>query len=227
MIQKTKTAGFTVIELLLAMTFVAILLLGVAMATIHISNTYTRGITLREVNQAGRSVTDDINRTVGASSPIVDGDYTTTAKSGRLCVGSYTYVWNYGEALRSASTAGLYVYDDGKPVRFARVSDAGKGLCASPTLTIDRSTRTVTELLSDGERNLALHRLSIEPGTVVNGATGQGLHAISFVIGTNSGGESIASANCLPPSDSASDAQYCAMNEFNTIVRSNNASGGE
>lgn len=215
------------IELLLAMTFVAILLLGVAMATIHVSNTYTQGITLREVNQAGRAITDDLSRTFSSSLPITsDDDYMTTAKGGRLCLGAYTYVWNYGEALRAGSTAGLYVYNDGTPVRFARVSDAGKGLCASPSLTINRNTRTVNELLGAGERNLVLHRFDLAEGTAANGPTGQGLHAISFIMGTNSGAEVISSANCLPPSDEESNVEYCAMNQFDVVVRSNNSGGG-
>lgn len=228
MIQRANKSGFTIVELMLAMSFVSILLLAIAAATIFVSNIYTRGITLREVNQIGRSVTSDIYRTVGNSAPIVSSDYagaTNGGHSGRLCLGAYTYIWNYGEALRDGSSP-IYRHANNTPVRFARVSDAGKTLCTTPTTTLSASRHAV-ELLDAGERNLVIHKFSLANGTAVSAATGQGLHAISFIIGTNSGGESISTANCQPPSSVTSDTQYCAVNMFEIIARSNNSAEGE
>ncbi|MEO7904731.1 MAG: hypothetical protein ABIR91_02990, partial [Candidatus Saccharimonadales bacterium] len=97
--------GFTIIELMLAMSFVAFLMLAIAMTTIQISNIYTRGITLREVNQAGRVVIDDLQRTVGSSARFdVATKYNTQANGGRLCLGSFTYVWNNGSAITSGGS---------------------------------------------------------------------------------------------------------------------------
>lgn len=53
---QVKSRGFTIIELMLSMTFLAMLMLVIALTTIQISNIYNKGVTLREVNQAGRSV---------------------------------------------------------------------------------------------------------------------------------------------------------------------------
>lgn len=228
MIQRTNTRGFTIVELMLAMSFVSILLLAIAMATIHVSNIYTRGITLREVNQIGRTVTSDMYRTIGQSAPISSSDYASSTNgghSGRLCLGGDTYLWNYGSALRSGASP-IYRHANGTPVRLARVSDAGKTFCTAPTTTISPSSHAV-ELLDAGERNLVIHRLRLASGTAVSAATGQGLHAITFVIGTNSGGESIATANCQPPSSLTSNTQYCAVNTFEIIARSNNSAEGE
>jgi type II secretory pathway pseudopilin PulG len=61
--------GFTIIELMLAMSFVAILLITIAMTTIQIGNIYNQGRTLKEVNEAGRSIASDIQRTIAISSP--------------------------------------------------------------------------------------------------------------------------------------------------------------
>lgn len=226
MIQRVNRSGFTIVELMLAMAFVGILILSIAMVTIQIGNSYNRGLTLREVSQAGRTVSDDINRSVGASAPIDRAlDYNTTASGGRLCLGLHTYVWNYGSALKASGVAGLYKYQDGTPIRLARVSDPGKSLCASPSSLIDRSVRESVDLLGDGDRNLVVHEFNLLPGSTINPATGQGLHAFKFLIGTNSGGEAIASSNCLPPDNALSQLDYCAMNSFEIVVRSSNGAG--
>src|SRR3954468_13520221 len=131
--------GFTLIELMLAMTFIAMLLVAIALTTIQISNIYNKGITLREVNQAGRSVSDELQRTISSATPFDvtpkgSGDiapasrYITSAGGGRMCLGNYTYAWNYGKALvgGSGAPAILNKYsgaDSGTAVRFVRVTD--------------------------------------------------------------------------------------------------------
>ena len=46
--------GFTLIELMLAIAFISMLLLAIAAVGIQVGRIYTRGIVLRDVNQAGR-----------------------------------------------------------------------------------------------------------------------------------------------------------------------------
>ena len=116
-----KTRGFTLIELMLAMTFIAFLLVAIAMVTVQISNIYNKGITLREVNQAGRSVADEIQRSISSSIPFdvtpkVDASPATAASKyvvrdggGRLCLGQYTYAWNYGKSIaREGGAPGIF-----------------------------------------------------------------------------------------------------------------------
>lgn len=88
--------GFTLIELMLAMTFVSALLLAIAMTVIQISNVYTRGLTLKEVNQAGRTISTELKRGISQSAPFaVPGPkYVVQPWGGRLCVGQYSYIWN-------------------------------------------------------------------------------------------------------------------------------------
>jgi prepilin-type N-terminal cleavage/methylation domain-containing protein len=54
--------GFTLIELMLAMSFISVLLLSIAMVGIQAGKMYSRGIVLRDVNQAGRDISDTIRR---------------------------------------------------------------------------------------------------------------------------------------------------------------------
>src|SRR5687768_8731757 len=104
--------GFTLIELMLAMTFISVLLVAIAMTTIQISNIYTKGITLREVDQAGRTLSNELQRNISASVPFDvtpkkdDSPATEDSKyvvrnedGGRLCLGKYSYLWNFGKAI--------------------------------------------------------------------------------------------------------------------------------
>ena len=52
--------GFTLVELLLAMTGVAVLLVVVATITIQLMNMYHKGITIKTINSVGREVGDMI-----------------------------------------------------------------------------------------------------------------------------------------------------------------------
>ncbi len=67
---QTKS-GFTLIELSLAMAFIALLLIAIAVVTINIIAIFQKGATLKAVNSVGRSLIDDLTSTINAS-PSVD-----------------------------------------------------------------------------------------------------------------------------------------------------------
>lgn len=232
-----KHDGFTLIELMLAMTFIAILLIAIAMTTIQISNIYNKGITLREVNQAGRALSDEFQRGVAGTTPFdvtpkLDDANPTTQRSkyvkrdggGRLCLGGYTYVWNFGAAL-SGEKVIVNEYTDNQPVRFGKVRDPGGDLCGDSTIKIDRNS--TTELLSLGDRDLVVHEFTIAK-TADDTAAGQAIYTITFKLGTNERQQLNASdASCRPPSDSVGDEDYCSVNQFEVIARAGNTSGGQ
>jgi prepilin-type N-terminal cleavage/methylation domain-containing protein len=233
-----KQKGFTLIELMLAMTFIAILLIAIAMTTIQISNIYNKGITLREVNQGGRTLSDEFQRGVANSVPfdvtpkVDDSPATATSKyvvrdgGGRLCLGSYSYAWNYGKALAGGAGAPAVYnkYNDGGNVRFAKVRDPGGGLCSAPTSLIVRND--ATDLLTVGDRDLVVHKLTVTK-TVEDSGAGQSLYAISFVLGTNDRAQLTTNdASCRPPAENVGDEDYCSVNQFDIIARAGNAAGG-
>lgn len=228
--------GFTLIELMLSMSFISVLLIAIAMTTIQISHIYTKGITLREVDQAGRTVSDELQRTIAASSPFDvtpkkdDSPLTATSKyvvrdgGGRLCLGQYTYVWNYGKALAGGAGAPAIFnkYDDGSEVRFAKVSDPGGSLCAKPDLNIDKTK--ARDLLTSGDRDLVLHAFTITK-TAKDDETNQALYGITMVIGTNDRQQlTTDDASCKPPAEGAGDEAYCSVNQFDIIARAGNQS---
>ncbi len=125
---KTRKA-FTIIEFLLAISFLATMVIGIAALTIRISNIYQKGLSLRGVNANGREIVSDLTRVINGSrvnvaiNPTPDGSNRVTKKladearaeyfietkdsegrqlGGAFCTGSYSYVWNTADNLRIA-----------------------------------------------------------------------------------------------------------------------------
>ena len=154
-----KQSGFTIIELTLAMAFVSVLLVAIALTVIQICGIYNRGVTLKEVNQAGRSISTDLQNSITATTPFsVDpqvGDVylnpsTEYAKSsivsqewgGSLCLGQFSYIWNNGKSISDAINSGDYAklnkysgvtysgtVSDGDIIRFIKIYDPNADYC--------------------------------------------------------------------------------------------------
>lgn len=218
--QSTKD-GFTIVELMLAMGFVSVLLLSIALIVIQMANTYNKGITFKNVDQVGSTLSSDITQTIQQSSPFNTGNnflykYSNGVKAGgRLCLGQYSYVWNYGNSFRAPLSRPNVYAGSNTPIYFAKVNDPGAQYCVNPNLAID-STRAV-ELINTGD--LVLHYFNI---TRRAPSEPQGLYSIEMLIGTSDmtalTGSDI-STQCRPPSDSQSDPIYCAVDQFNFVAR--------
>jgi hypothetical protein len=214
-----------------------VLLVAIAMTTIQISNIYNKGITLREVNQAGRSVSTELQQSIASSTPFdvtpksdnspatLASRYVVREGGGRLCLGSYSYVWNYGSALTGGAGApAIYnKYDNNQPVRFAKVEDAGGSLCADVNLVVPHAK--ASELLSTGDRDLVLHSMTVAE-TSNDPTTHQALYAITMVIGTNDRAQlTTDNTSCKPPAAGAGNEDYCSVNQWDIIARAGNEAG--
>ena len=69
---KKHKKGFTIIEITLAMTFLAILMVSIATLIMRVTNIYQKGLAMRAINATGTEIIEDITRTVGAASYLVD-----------------------------------------------------------------------------------------------------------------------------------------------------------
>ncbi len=123
--QKSKKA-FTIIELMLAMSFLATMLLGIASLVIRITNIYQKGLSMRAINSTGKEIISDLGRSIGssatslkvnpepASNEVTRSDVdkkmneyyyqvlvpgSTKQTSGTFCTGRYSYIWNTPESL--------------------------------------------------------------------------------------------------------------------------------
>jgi len=230
-----KRNGFTLIELMLAMAFVSALLIAVAMTVIQIANTYNRGLTLKEVNQAGRSLASELQRSIAQSAifninPGIGSQYIPSAWGGRLCLGQYTYIWNYGKAISAPLDSNRNVYSPnptGAEIRFVKVLDPNNSYCTTPAKKVDPTS--AVELLNIGEHYLAVHNFSITTSaTAADSKTGQQLYAIQFVLGTNDQNALTTDANgfadgCKLSNIAGADPAYCSVNQFDIVARAGNS----
>lgn len=219
--------GFTLIELMLAMSFVAGLLVAIALTVIQISNIYNRGITLKEINQAGRSLSSDVQRSITSTSSftienVAGSKYIDRSWGGRLCLGQYSYVWNYGKALFE-NNPNINTYNgSAAKINFVKVADPNGTYCADTAKRVDETKST--ELLNVGDRTLAIHAFDIvsEP-SATDTATQQRLYTLDFVIGTNlQSALSVDQKSCLAPGQTGSDTVYCSVQAFTVVARAGN-----
>lgn len=236
--------GFTLIELMLAMGFLSVLLLGIAMTIIQVGAIYNRGVTLKDVNQASRDISDDILRTtVSAGSITLANDYVQVptsgaATGGRLCLGSYSYIWNYAKALAVAGAPNTTKYDipptgtaPTDPIRFVRVADPKgiycdlNGIGGIANVNIQGTdVSSAQELLKSGDHELGIHEFRIVPPVASASDTGtrQQLFSIKMTIGTSKISAidfSGAQPACRLPGDPDSDLMYCDVQSFTIVVR--------
>lgn len=235
-----RQQGFTLIELLLAMSFVSLLLMAITVTVIQVTNIYTKGVTMKTVDQVGQSVSQDIRRSIEASRPLdlgvtaaggvnyrpsvaVGGDV-TKPDGGRLCTGAYSYIWNNGKSL--ASPVNKYTSGD-TAIRLVKVPDNGALYCSDPSRPVDQSL--ATEMLSTGDRELAVQSFTITMAAS-NPTLQQALYQVRLEIGTNDRDAleqlTTLDTTCKPPAEAEGLRDYCAVNRFEFTARAGNTGGG-
>ena len=66
-VRKKQKKAFTIVEFLLAMTFLATLLMGIATLTMRVLDIYRKGLSMRAINSNGRDILNDLSRTIAGS----------------------------------------------------------------------------------------------------------------------------------------------------------------
>lgn len=224
--------GFTLIELMLAMTFISILLLSITMVGIQAGRMYSRGVVLRDVNQAGRDISDMFRRdflqaNVGKINitglRVPNNENWTT---GRLCLGAHSYVWNNPKYLDDPSLLGAnrLFKVDGNPINLVRVVDADGGLCKRDgsgrypeTVDMAKSSNLLRSI-SSGDGSIGVHNVTLEKITSDNSR--EALYKLTFTLGTSKMSE-IRNSSCKAPDETDSNFEFCAINKFEMIVRTN------
>lgn len=195
MTQRYKSSGFTIIELMFAMAGIAFLLLFVLFAIMHATNLYSKGLSIRQINQVGRQMSDELSRAVRY------GDRPRVAGTHRLCVDGKSYIWNTPEDQTNEN-------DLGAPIGFVRVN--GTQYCDDITKTVPTNTK---ELLGNIATVLEMEIIEQVPGS--------GVYELHLVVGT-SGDRVRPVKNPVTTryecSTSTNDAQYCAFGQFDTII---------
>lgn len=235
-----KEKGFTMIELMLAMTFISMLLVAIALTIVQIANIYNKGIITKEVNSSSQAISDELTLAMQSSSSfsLVPSahKYVSSNWGGRLCMGQYSYIWNYGKALASQdtnrnqysgpNTAGNTVISGGitrYEISFVKVPDAGGAYCV-PDVTgaypkIDPSS--AVELLRTGDHGLVLHNFTVtSTASGTDALSSQQLYKVSYTIGTPDINALNADQSlCKGPNQPGSDLNYCAVDQFTIVLR--------
>jgi len=242
--RQNNTKGFTLVELMLAMGFLSALMIIIAMTVVQIGNIYNKGITLKEVNLVGKSLSTELQHSIievasfdlSTKSYIVQKDVSGNAIGGRLCTGKYTYVWNYGTNIEDNNFVNKYaapVPATTSPIHLIKILDANKSYCAPVSFGVysDIPLTSASELIvSDkSQLDLAILGLSItsNSATAYDSTTGERLYNIRFTLGTNKKAARITDLttgiiSCRPPSDFNSDFNFCSVNDFDIVARAGN-----
>lgn len=237
MIQRFKK-GFTIIELMLAMTLVSILVVAIAVVMMQISSIMNKVKTMKDLNSAGRSINADftskfnsVNNIQGwsvatpSSSASSNATYVKLSDgSGAFCTGDYSYLWNSATTINNANKSSIQVpiryvgsNNNDTSVRLVRVRDNIKSFCSDQGRwsRIDRNSGDVVDLISAGETGLMIYDINFRK-IREDVLSGQSLINIQYVLGTKNDNGQIRGFSCDPGSF---DKNYCSINRFDLIVR--------
>ncbi len=239
-INQQATKGFTLIELILAMTFISILLLTIALTIVQIANIYNKGMITKEVNISSRSISTDLDQAMRASGSFaLANHYVSTLSGGRLCTGQFSYIWNYAGALSSQdtnrnqysgpNTAGNVVIRSGVTryeISLVKVPDSAASYCIADSMTHAYPPVNpvgAVEMLRTGDHSLALHYVNVTTSAAVTDSlSAQQLYKVTYVLGTSDVNAVTGTADqilCKAPGVSGADNNYCNVQKFTIVLR--------
>lgn len=222
--------GFTLIELTIALAFLSILLIAILTLTLASGKLYVKGMTNKTVNQSGREIQDIVRRDFLAADASDIGNVLTEGSglsiSGRICLGSVTYLWNTADILNDTSANGTTYrirLSTSTPIRFARVVDVNAELCVANPLgrfpvTIP-TTLATTELLGGDGRDFAMYSMAINS---ISKRDKRGLYEMKYTIGTNDQGTVESDdgyVRCKPDATATANFDYCSVTDFDMMLR--------
>lgn len=203
--KKRASQGFTLTELMIAMAFLAFVLIFIVTAMVQYMGTYNKGLVYKEINQAGRTIFEDVTRSIRTSSANV-----RYMDEGRLCVGGQTYVWNTENPNTNNE------YDAGSPADgeeiagIIRVADSTGSLC----------TGGLPDIPQAGEIVVASPNVAVQSFTGRSADSGR-LYSLALELSTSGANAPVNIAGniqCAP--DRSGD--FCAVASFETNITTRN-----
>lgn len=223
-------SGFTIIELSLSLVGIGVLLLSITLTILNIFTNYNQLLSLKSVAQAGRAIIADIQseiRSAQVFDPIVqNNDFkaipnTANPTGGRLCLGTYSYIWNYGDSLSSGDVGKNSYKDSTDKLRFIKISDQNKSFCTN--LSSQPLKSSSTEMLNSFDRPLVFYDFKITSPleTNVDNSTGRRAYYIEIVIGTSDPNMiNLETNKCKTPDQAGSNVDVCVSKIFSVNILS-------
>lgn len=195
-----KQKGFTLIELMLALVFIAFVLLFIISSIVQVARIYNKGMSMGQISRTGQQVLMDMGREMRYYRP------TYIATANRLCVGGLSYAWNV-----PGNSPNNYTSGSTEAIRLVSVRDINSTLCTPVSGSYpDINPAQATDILG---RDI----VPLEFEIVENGK----LRDIRLVLSTASSG----GANTAVPNGSggyvcADNNEFCAFADFTTSIYS-------
>lgn len=231
-VAKRHQSGFTLIELMLAMGFISVLLLAIALTVIQVSTIYTRGLVVKEVNQVSRDIASDVRKSLMSANALrLSDDYVTNSAGGRVCFGNFSYVWNTAKAIEQNTDPNLTRTStsvSAPVVRFVKIPDSSKVYCAKLTsgalANPDLRGVDVTlaqELIEPGDHSLGINKFVITTyPSATDTATRETMYTLTYSIGAGkTDAMNAGKTACIDQGAIGADFTYCSVQEFTLVLR--------
>lgn len=201
MTRRVNQKGFTLIELMIALAFVAFILIFAVTTIIQVMQTYNKGLSVKQINQAARTTLEDMSRYLHNADPSAVN--VNALSSNRVCFGGISYVWN----LYNTPSGSANKYDDGTPLTFTRVSDSSGSMCSNSGGGYPAVPKSqATDIL---QSNVWVMALSVSKPTVANPLTDI---SIKLAVAND---PALSGGNCTV---GGAQGQFCATAVFSTTV---------
>lgn len=210
-------SGFTIVELSISMSMLSVLLLIILFSILNITSVYNKGITLKRVNQSGRSISNDVQADLRQSTPntddslsgagsnfaVRDGQLAGKSVHTGICTGHNSYLWNvWGEG---GGNTGLNFDSTSELITMIKIKDSGGVYCKAPFPLPPKTASSV--IVGD---DLAIR----EPVKVERGA-GDRLIRFTFTISTpDESNEIIYDSSGRGTCSAGKENDFCALNTF-------------
>jgi Tfp pilus assembly protein PilE len=220
---KHRQQGFTLVELTLSIAFLGSLILIASSIIVQTISIYNKGVALKQINQAGRSLVEDINRLSSSGFEVRVAD---NGKTGYLCIKDTnewrSYTWSSVQAgAGTTATANPKQFTlDSEPVPLVRSNEGvnGNAYCQLPSggLDVPMQASEVTPILTKQVRILSVD---------ITTGTNTAMKKIAFWIGTHDDSGSV--PGMTPDFDSANSTwrcrggnlgNFCAVSKFETVI---------
>lgn len=216
-----KSKGFTIIELMMAMAFLAFILIFVVGTIVQLLRVYNKGVTLKQINQSSRTVIENMNRDIAGSKQVLTTRAGGASATNRICTDVASYVWNTRQDIRNNQNDASKMpnrYSSGNQL-IGLVRSDDTTLCSTQGGVKAVDPSTATELLGGGA---AVNTLQVGKKNNISK-----LYEVRLGLGTSDPAGYVTipgpdeTVNTCAPSPQG---DFCATAEFVTIVYARSAS---
>jgi prepilin-type N-terminal cleavage/methylation domain-containing protein len=238
-VSSKRQKGFTLVELMLSIAFLGVLMLIASSITLRIIHIYNQGVAMKQINQAGRALVEDLNRLGASGYNIRVAD---NGASGYLCMTlaneERVFVWNSLQMGKRdtpdpytypVGSAGAHFYENTRLVTLGRYDQGRGSYCevAQGGSGTDLTSYKPTALLTPQVRILSVD--------IVNSSDPQ-LKKIAFWLGTCDGSDDCDDnvRGMVPTFNAAtktwacpggSVGAFCAVSKYETVIYTPNVEG--